>query len=447
MTHYDDESLFQYAEGTSPIAGEIEAHVSDCTDCATELESHRDLVDALETDETWDDRPEVTPKPQPADVFAFAERLKQEDARAAQICDEALTGPASWWATRLQQAEGVRCAGVVRQLLERMRVLIEASPAKALQVTALAIEIANELDVVCYPNDFVIRLRAQALRDHAYVLSFMGRHPEALKVVDRAQQLFNQVPLPEYELARLNLVRATILRCIDRGEEAIALAHEAVETFLRFGDRTRYVSALIWEAAFLYEKGAVVQALELWRSVENDSALDSVTRLRVIANMAACYRQLGQPEKAIGYLSQSSAEFELLGMKTERTRSRWVLAQCLVAANRHMESIPTFRQAWREFDELDMISDAALCALELCEALLIVGDSVEVPAICRELVARFTRAGMTSRAMNALSFLREAVALGQAQPSLVRHVCDFLRELPAERPRLYAPPPTGNLEE
>ncbi|HVR39060.1 MAG TPA: tetratricopeptide repeat protein [Thermoanaerobaculia bacterium] len=447
MTHYDEESLFQYAEGTSPIAGEIAAHVSDCTECGEELRSHREIVDALESEDAWDEKPEPAPKPMPADVFAFAERLKQEDVRAAQICDEALTGPPSWWPARLLQLEGVRCAGMVRQLLDRMRHFLETSPTKALQVTTLAIELANELDVIEYPNDFVIRLRAQALRDHAYVLSFMGRFPEALKTAERSQQLFDQVPLPEYEVARLNLVRASILRATDRGDEAIALAREAAETFLRFGDRTRYVNALITEAAFLYDKGAISDALQLWRSIENDPALESVSRIRIITNIANCYRQLRQAEKAIEYLIQSSAEFEMLGMKTERTRSRWSLAQCLAAANRHQESIPVFRQAWREFDELEMMSDAALCALELTEALLIIGDSAEVPAICRELVARFTRAGMTSRAMNALSFLREAVAIGQAQPSLVRHVCDFLRELPAERPRLYAPPPAGRLEE
>ena len=54
-----------------------------------------------------------------------------------------------------------------------------------------------------------------------------------------------------------------------------------------------------------------------------------------------------------------------------------------------------------------------------------------------------TRAGMASRAMTALSFLREAVAMGQATPSLVQHVSAFLRKLPAEQPRLFAPPPAG----
>ena len=37
MTHFDDESLFEYVEGTSPVAGEIESHVSSCGDCAEEV--------------------------------------------------------------------------------------------------------------------------------------------------------------------------------------------------------------------------------------------------------------------------------------------------------------------------------------------------------------------------------------------------------------------------
>jgi hypothetical protein len=42
---------------------------------------------------------------------------------------------------------------------------------------------------------------------------------------------------------------------------------------------------------------------------------------------------------------------------------------------------------------------------------------------------------MTSRAITAHAFLREAVAIGQARPTLVRHVHDFLRELPASSGR------------
>jgi tetratricopeptide (TPR) repeat protein len=307
----------------------------------------------------------------------------------------------------------------------------------------MAIDLANSLPLTEYPCDYAVKLRAQAYRDHAYVLSFMGRYPEALEIADRSKRLFDQVPLPEYDLARLAQVRALTLRCVDRADEALVLAREAAETFLRFGDHTRFANARVIEGAILFERGSYSEALSVWTAVENDPSLDTTTRIGMIHNVGLCYRELGQLDKAAERLARCVEEHALTGALTERTRSRRNLGQTLVRAGRYAESIPVLRQSWREFEELDLVADSGLAALELAEALLLAGQPAEVPAICRNIVAQFTRAGMTSRAITALSFLREAVALGQANPSLVRHVYDFLRELPAEQPRLFAPPPGG----
>ncbi|HEX6098740.1 MAG TPA: tetratricopeptide repeat protein [Thermoanaerobaculia bacterium] len=440
MAHYDDESLFQYVEGTSPIASEIASHVSSCTDCATEVGEHRDLIATLSDKAVWES-PAQPPRQFVANVSAFAERIRQEDENAVAQCDELLTGPAAWWRQRLRKMERAYTAGMVKQLLERMRSYLESSPAHALQVTALAIEVANTLEVSAYPCDYVIKLRAQALRDHAYVLSFTGRYPEALEYAERAKRLFAQVPLPEYDLARLALVQASILCYIDRADEAIVLAHNAAETFRRFGDTTRHINARITEAGMIYESGNIAGALEIWLALEQDPAIDDLGRVRVTHNIGTAYGDLRQPEKAAEYLQRCIPEYEMLGMDSERARARWMLSHALVSAGRTYEAIPTLRKTWREFETLDLIADAGLVALELAEALLSVGQADEVPAICRDLIAQFTRAGMTSRAITALSFLREAVAVGHASTSLVKHVHAFLRELPAEQPRLFAPPP------
>lgn len=446
MAHYDDEALFQFAEGTSPIAIEIESHVASCDRCSSEVGSHREIVEALQTEEVWKD-PAPAPREFVVDVIDFAERAKAEDARAAAACDEILSGPAAWWPQRMRQAEGVYTAGMVRQLLERMRQLLHSSPANALQVTALAIDIANALSVTEYPCDYVVKLRAQAYRDHAYVLSFMGRFPEALEMAEKSKRLFDQVPLPEYDLARLAQVKATILRCIDRVDEAVALARHAAETFLRFGDSTRYANARIIEGEMVYETGNTRAALEIWESVIDDPALGSVERIAVLHNIGMCYRDLGMLDKAVEHLARCADEYEMLGIDAHRTRARANLGETLVRAGRYADAVPVLRQTWQEFERLDMVADAGLAALELAEALLLAGeDSSEVASICRNIVARFTRAGMTSRAITALSFLREAIAIGQANPGLVRHVHDFLRELPAERPRLFAPSPGGSYE-
>jgi tetratricopeptide (TPR) repeat protein len=445
MTHFDDESLFEYVEGTSPKASEIASHVSSCRECAREVGEQRAMMATLANGEVWEPAPVTSPSPRQfiVNVAAFAERARLEDERAAILCEEILSGPPTWWKQRLRKSEGAITAGMVKQLLDRMRTLVETNPANALQVTALAIEVANTLDVSEYPCDYVIKLRAQALRDHAYVLSFMGRFPEALDFVERAKRLFDQVPLPEYDLARLALVKAAILQNIDRADEAAILAHEAGDTFLRFGDRVRYVNARITEGSVVYCGGAIERALEIWKSVEHDPALDEVGAVRVAHNIALCLSELRQPAEAVEYLVRCVAQFEMFGKDTERTRSRAVLGRTLLLAGRPADAIPVLRQTWREFEQLDMIADAGLVALELAEALVTTNQSNEVAAICRDVIAQFSRAGMASRAITALSFLREAVAIGQASTSIVRHVHAFLRQLPAEQPRLFAAPPTG----
>jgi tetratricopeptide (TPR) repeat protein len=443
MAHYDDETLFQYVEGTSPIASEIQLHVSSCDACADEVGGHQELAEVLKSADVW---AETSPAPRRfvIDIAAFAERARREETEAAKICSEVLSGPAAWWPQRLRQSPNAQTGGMVKELIDRARVIMDTSPSNGLAVTALAIEVANELDVNEYPCDYVLKLRAQAFREHAFLLSFMGRFPEALEVTNRSERLFLQVPLPEYDLARLALVRATILQALDRPQEAIKLAHDAAETFLRFGDKTRALNARVTEAAMMSLSGAKREAIELWTSIQDDPALETETRVRILHNMAHAHVELQQPEKAIDALQLVIPEFELLGFETERTRSRWLLGQALMAAGKTRESLPILREAWREFDNMEMVSDAALVALHLSEALLILGEPNEVSTICRDIVARFNRAGMTSRAMTALSFLREAVALGEATPSLIRHVHSFLRRLPDERPRIHPPsPPAG----
>jgi tetratricopeptide (TPR) repeat protein len=267
----------------------------------------------------------------------------------------------------------------------------------------------------------------------------MGRYLEALEMADQSKQLFDQVPLPEYDLARLALVRASILTEIGRTPEALSLAQEASDTFLRFGDRVRHLNATVTLGGMLFDRDSFAEALGVWQKIVDDPELESVSRVRVIHNMGVAYARTGEPLQAAELLQRACAEFEMLGMETERTRSRLVLAQTLVSIGKVAEAIPLFRATWREFEQLDMVGAAGEAALNLAEALLLVGEPTEVPAICRDVVARFSRAGMTPRAMTALSFLREAIAIGEATPSLVRHVYAFLRKLPDERPRLHAP--------
>ena len=389
-----------------------------------------DVIEALRDPFVWQPQRNTSPKPERIAALAtFKKRLEDEDAAASELLDSVIKGPSAWWGNSLRKS-GVRTAGVVRQLLVRMRSVEERSPADALIVVMLALEIADSLAVTDYPSDFVITIRAQALRDQAWGFATMGRFREATAAADRAERLLLQTPIPDYELARLNLVRASFYRWTDRTGEAIALSRKAAETFDRFGDRRMLVTARMYEGGMLFSGNEYAPALEAYRSIENDPAIaDEATRIMIGFNIGLCHRGLGHIEEAIEALTAAAAAYEMFGMDVNLARCRWSLATTVNSAGRYSEAIPLFRTSWKQLESLEMESDAALTALELAETLLVVGRTDEVPAICRTLIERFTRAGMGGSAMTALAFLRETVATGHATPALVRHVHEFLRDV------------------
>lgn len=438
MTHYDEDALLEYAEGISAEAEAISAHVGACEPCARTLTAQQELIEMLRCGDVWPELPEPTPEATAriAELTSFAGRLDAEEAIASDILDDVFRGPSAWWSTRLMKAAPRLTAGIVREILKRSVGLESTAPQQAHDMTRLAVDIASELSVCDYPSDFVISLRGHALREHAYNLMCLGRFHEAIETSNRAEAAFTQTPLPEYEIARVRLVRAMICQSLERHVEAAELANGSAEIFREFGDVSRYAIARMTQAVLLQRTGRQQEALALWQELQKNDQLDASTRVAITHDLGVCYRENGNLDKAIEHISAAAAEYELLGENVYAAKGRWALAATLVAAGRPNDAVPIFRTTWKQFENLGMEADAALVGLELAEALLLSGQADDVPAICRSVLDRFTRAGMTSRAINALAFLREAVAMGQAQPTLVRHVHDFLRNLPPETSRI-----------
>lgn len=420
MTHYDTETLFAFLEGMTPIDAGIEAHVASCEECSGELEAVRALLVTLREPRVWAKTPAAVFDAARA-AAAVAEGMTMEDASAAMLCAEILAGPAVWWPQRLRNTDGARTAGVVRELLRKMRGLVEHAPHDALEVTGMALALAEELDPDAYPPHYVENLRAQALRDRAYMLTFTGRYAEAGECAATSAELFETVPAADCERARLALVRAMLLRSTGRSAEAVSSVREAAETLLTFGERLRSVTARMIEGDIFYHSGAVDRALGIWSSLLDDPSLDRLVAVRLTHNVALCHVDLGMPERAIEVLQDCIAEFECRGLRTEGTRSRGVLGRALVTAGRAAEALPLLRRAAGEFTELGLVTDFGLAALEIAEALLMLDRAEEAAAVCREVIARFTAAGLAPHATTALSYLREAEALaGERSVQLVR---------------------------
>lgn len=156
--------------------------------------------------------------------------------------------------------------------------------------------------------------------------------------------------------------------------------------------------------------------------------LDLQSRATLLHNLGMCALEFGDPEEAEHRFSRSAVLLEQLGYRVWSAKSRYWSAKAMVVAARYGEAIPVLEQSWRELETLGATGDAVLPALLLVEAFLIVGRKNEVPAICRKLLERCTQESMPKNATTALAFLREAVANGNASPTLVRDIHDYMRD-------------------
>ncbi len=418
-------------------------HLAECTSCHERLEEYRRFTSILRLAEVWDQREITTGRRVPGvrRVTALMRRLHDEQIAAEEVVSSQLKGPSAEWRPKLALVGELHTMGMIDALLARGDTLLNSRPADALELTALVVEIADAMRIDAYPFDLVISARARAWRDHAFVLFYLGRFADALQAVGRAEQLFGQIPAHDFDLARVSIIRALVYRSTDRVIEAISLTREAASTFAAFGDRERYVKARLTEAAMLFHDGQIAKALDVWKSLENEAAIaGDVSSAMVLHNIGRCYRNLEQFDQAGEYFLRAIDRYQQFGATAEIIRTQWALGQIHVARSHFAEALPILREAWRRFDELHIEGDAALAALEVVEVLLVLEQPAEVPAICRALLDQFTRNGMTSRAATALAYLREAAAMGKATPALVRHVHDFIRDIPHHPARAYSPP-------
>jgi tetratricopeptide (TPR) repeat protein len=361
--------------------------------------------------------------------LAFHRNAIAEEQEANEICDAVLTGPSQWWGNALRAIDGSDTAGMVTILIRRSEAALRHSPPDALALSEIAVGIAGRLKPNAYPYDHVVKLRGQAMRQQAFVLSCMGLLMDASRIADMAGVFLQQIAVPLVELARLDLVRSNIARNMGMYDRAIEYARRAGETYQDFGNCRSWLQAIDYEAAAYYSAQNYPRALELWRSMgEYVELLSREQHAGRLHNMGTCAAATGDFHEAARSFAAAGEEFERLGLLVNRVKCRHSLGLAMHEAGKHADAIIVLEKAQEELEALGMDSDAALAALTRVEALYAAGRPDEVPKICRTLVERFTRAGQNAAAMTALAYLRETIATGHATQVSVRLVHDFIRD-------------------
>lgn len=440
--HYDEDTLLSLLAQDHPNA----EHLANCAECREKLDSFRLIADALADEATWDAAPlSDTPNPDTiATLRTFADRMATEDAQAELYLQDLLDGTRDAWMSNLRHHPEYRTAGVVRKLIETIPSALDTMPRDAVELTALATEIADHLDPATSTADTISRLRGAAWRERAYALFYTGDYAAAERALCASESHFTESVVNEYDLARVGVVRALVERGLEKYTSAAGHARASAQRFAAFADATRSASARLAEAHLLISCNRFEEASALLVTLTNElcQSDDADTYGRVLGTLGSCYWKLGRQDEALRSMDAAAHLFEETGVRSEALRVRWSTARTLVAEGRIADALPRLKAVAGEVERLGMMAVATQVHLEIAEVLVVAGAFDEVSEICRKAIARYKESELanTGPALTALALMQEAARNRTATPILVHRVREYLRRVPDEPNLLFALP-------
>lgn len=330
---------------------------------------------------------------------------------------------------KVEEDDSLHTWGLCQLLLLRSREAISEDPSLALSRADLALAVSRHLGDA-YDPGWVLDLRARA---HAY----RGNALRVLSELQGAEAAFREAEL-----------------CLSQsgtgGVWAKAEILDLKSSLLQ--DQRRFVES----------EELLDSALDLYKEAEDLRGAGKIHLQR-----AKLYREMGDLERAIEYLSQSLSEinasddpllfayskFNLLGFLTlagrhqeawhrlpevrelfrdakplDRVRLRWAEGDIALGLGRWEEAEAAYREVQAEFEAHRMDYNAALVALDLALLLSRQGRTEELKRLAAELVAAFESRAIHREATAALILFQRACEEDRATAEMISRLASLLRK-------------------
>lgn len=434
--HYDEEVLAGFL-GEPIDSATRDKHLAGCSLCKRTLDSLRGTVGLLKEGDVWE-RQSFSSTPRP-ETLAFLRNVQKtmgdEDAVAEYFVKQLLAGSRDTWAPKLAEHPEWRTAGTVRKLIAATDRYNYSSPLDAVELTRITAEIAESLPTSVVRDALV----ADACREHAYALLLIGSYTEAMTAVNRADHFV--AAASNFARARTTLMRAQILRSMEKWADAAAMARRAAADFRQCGDTPKYFTARMSEAIVLYDSSQYRQAADVYAELAPLHARvpDNLVA-QAVHNEGLCHRELGDFEQAEACFIRAIDFCDKLQMTSLRAKAHWHLARVFMRQTRYDAALQILQLLRREFEELGMSHDLACASVDMAESLLGLGRPEEVAPLCRHAIEYFRVAGLaySTGAMTALAYLQEAAADGSLTLNDVAEVRVFVERLSREPNVVFA---------
>jgi tetratricopeptide (TPR) repeat protein len=334
-----------------------------------------------------------------------------------------------------------RTAGVVRKLIARTDRLAQESAADYAVVAHLSVEISESLD----STGHALALRGAAWRELGFARYLGGDIDSAAEAEQRARACFEAGDSSPFDLARLDLLQATIqLRC-EQTEAALQRLSAAAVIFDAFGARKRLADTIWLRANVFSERKAFETAFAVADEIRTDfdDVLDDHARASVLTNQGYYLREVGEYDRSLKYLREAQFILETIGARTTAVRVAVNIAAVLHVAGQLDAAAERLEACVNDARALGLPSLATLATLQLAEVRSEQQRYDDVERLCREAIEQVGTSAVAyrERALLALALLREVAQQRRASATVIRHVRRYVARLPQEPNLVFAPAP------
>jgi|GEM_PF-389352 len=306
------------------------------------------------------------------------------------------TPPAKW--PELAKREELRSSAALEQLSAEVVSRVDVVPLEAAAIAEVATAIADALDGVTDPVRS--KLRAYAWRNRGMAYAALARDQDALAALSHAVRILD--PFPELARDRAVVVYglATVLSEAGRHDESMALG--------RYGEAIAAYRQVVAEAERIGE-------WNLLASAHN--------------NLAHSLIELSDFTAAASHLDRAAALFQSLGQLLSVSRAELARGRMLLRKGDVEAALLQLHSVREQFLRQNLVEEAGLCGLDIVEAHLMRGATIEAEAFARQIVREFTAAHLNARAITALGYLSETIAAREASGATVERVRRYLGTL------------------
>jgi tetratricopeptide (TPR) repeat protein len=356
------------------------------------------------------------------------EDLQREIETAAALLEElaAQPGPERSELIRTEvRFHGVKLCDL---LMAKCREAWSSDPLRAVELAALAVEIAERLDAGHYGEGLVADEKALAwayLANASRVASDLRRAEEALAHAEE-HQLQGEDALVG---AQILSFKASLWISQGRYADAARLLDQVVLVYREAKDRHLEGKALIQKATALGYAGSYREATRtVGQGLARVSLLEEPSLLVAGRHNLVYYlNESGKHWEALAVLRTTRAVYEEFGERLHLLRLRWLEGRIQRDLGLLSGAEAAFQEARAGFIERGIAFDAARVSLDLATVYLKQKRTSELKKLTAEMVPIFESRDVHQEALAALLLFRRAVDAEEVTVDLLQKISDYLQ--------------------